>query len=1609
MLLKADGPIHLFFRKCREVTVGDLKTAVSDMLNILLVFLRKRSRSRALRIYTKDLMAQCQRIATGKGHGTVKVLAIELLTRMVDKRDGFETTDEEAKAIYDKFMEQYTMSSVRPTAKQRIVELLGTIAKNYPQLVDGKEANSKLKRWCFQGLNHESKRHFADAELSLVTGYLTCIDILLYRQEEEEQMGISKEEAFVILQPQSPEVQQLFNHILIIITTSKDTNRYQAVIAALSLFKNHCEMFSKLLMDRYVNLYRELHYWATHYNSTCYKFGLGAFEEFLRQLSVVLFHNIHGDREKAIARDLVAQFGQTLLKADSLDSIYEVSVAIRGVGYFSKVFYALENEPDIKIDMYQWRNNLVRISNWFYSETNKNQKEYIRHLPAFIKAYASFAEVQDNIPVDLMQTLQLMCDIFILSFAEMSGYHRRNGSFYIQQLFSMIFNKNKGVFLQFIDGFFEKALICTCTNIHQPDKEDRPAYTELLYFWKVVLELMTDDTRVIKLEIDTQKEDAEIEADDIFKLYNQRTVITNPNELSRIMYDTFISTTLKLIKSFNLKLKNIALTEADLKMEESEQENIQILSKSLRPINQKDFVLFQNLVDFWCTLLKEIDNTYMIHWVHIISTQLIELSTIHQLVSGFYRILAEVLIICEQQNFFRGCKAYNDALKENVNINIEKGMPAEYSTYIIVQEFLKEVWHRLQQFTDELLASCLRLILAYPVEFFDIEELITPLEKALRLGITYHPLATIAMNSLDKLLDPTFRYEISSKFLSCILPCINEYLLVGVISFENDDSIGSSSNNKKKYKTPTASERRYRSVHLKMTSEQIGVIKRNYSSLPELQRRMMQFLGRLGGKNKQLLITQQEGQEQGQENENDNARILSWDTTKKIKLRIPFRTMKVDIYLDEYLPRICELAESSPDRKIKVAACELLHGLVVYMVGNSAFTPRKSKRSEESDYHKFYSRLFPVMLNLAIDADQVTRDMFRVLNSQVIHWLTNNAHYENPETIVLLHTLLDAACQTDAGLREYSAKCIQEFVEWSIKQTPRTTDSVHNIRSLLKRLYNLMASPNASKRFGAALVFNNMYRFFREEETLVNMYTFEILGQLFLNLKIAEVDHPSIGTREQIIEAINHIKRILRQKIDLFMTDNDRRPFIGSDEVVDLPSLVEWTFKESGSLQRTYAKVCINFFNEFAKLLPGIKETHQWLSNQDEKLIETVFLNKHLDLLSDTAPTVFVRQPDGEKDREKNIKATIDAYSNWIKQMNATVDGFVWLVERKIVSPQQLLIQSLSCSSRLFQVVREFFAKRPDTYLKGILEQSVSEKGTILSIYVYVVVRLIYFFDLIFNHDNECFEYATQHAADVLFHEILMNTVAETLLLPKQISERIQTYQGNAVTQSSTKRIYDIGKKYIITMTNKSCQKFEEYLVIAAANIIKSFNIDLISRTEGTTDRSLLIETVQSVDGIQFLQSIHLLEPVCKKMRSIVKNYPRDVQAYYTKLFEYFLTNCYGSQDPLQIQFMGKLVCICFGNEQFARNHAEALLAFSGPLTHLSDSEKLEMVRKYDDFFVESITRNFNVFSRIFKANITNTIVRDYLTLLFDYLMINRLRIRKSVWQITDYPTIQVS
>jgi hypothetical protein len=201
---------------------------------------------------------------------------------------------------------------------------------------------------------------------------------------------------------------------------------------------------------------------------------------------------------------------------------------------------------------------------------------------------------------------------------------------------------------------------------------------------------------------------------------------------------------------------------------------------------------------------------------------------------------------------------------------------------------MKDILHKSQQFKDELLASCLHLILSYPIEFFDLTELVAPLKTALHFGISYSPLAVAALDTLEKLQDPETNMDTDSAFLCSVLPSINEYLIVKVHS--NQETLQDINESKKRFKVRSANQRQYTVNRNDMSSDEVGVTDSSYTSLEELQLQMMRYLGRLGAKSKQMLQSSKERDD-----------VISWDPKKHLKIDVPFPNSKVEVSMGNLL------------------------------------------------------------------------------------------------------------------------------------------------------------------------------------------------------------------------------------------------------------------------------------------------------------------------------------------------------------------------------------------------------------------------------------------------------------------------------------------------------------------------------------------------------------------------------------------------------------------------------------------------------------------------------------------------------------------------------------
>ena len=113
-----------------------------------------------------------------------------------------------------------------------------------------------------------------------------------------------------------------------------------------------------------------------------------------------------------------------------------------------------------------------------------------------------------------------------------------------------------------------------------------------------------------------------------------------------------------------------------------------------------------------------------------------------------------------------------------------------------------------------------------------------------------------------------------------------------------------------------------------------------------------------------------------------------------------------------------------------------------------------------------------------------------------------------------------------------------------------------NIKSLLKRLYSLAHHPNPYKRLGSALTFKQIYRFFREDSALVDVFVLEMLHNNIFSLRLAHDDDPSLATAQLGASVIRSLAHVATRHSQMLLKHNKSRR-----EHTDLEDFVEWLFK----------------------------------------------------------------------------------------------------------------------------------------------------------------------------------------------------------------------------------------------------------------------------------------------------------------------------------------------------------------------------------------------------------------------------------------------------------------
>eukprot|EP00069_Balaena_mysticetus_P017385 bmy_10601T0 len=950
------------------------------------------------------------------------------------------------------------------------------------------------------------------------------------------------------LSPDPQTSREIFDFALKAICPQIDLKRYAVPLAGLSIFTLHASQFSTCLLDNYVSLFEILSKWCSHTNVELKKAAYSALESFLKQLSFMVTNNAETHRSKL--RYFMEQFYGIIRNVDANSK--DLSIAVRGYGLFAGPCKVI-NPEDVG---FMFVELVQRCRQLFLTETD-TAEDHVYQMPSFLQSVASVLLHLDTVPEVHMPVLEHLVVVQIDSFPQYSPKMQLVCCKAIVKVFLALAEKGP-VLWNCISTMVHQGLIRICSKPvilrkgAEPESEDRRGSGEVRTGkWRV--STYKDYLDLFRNLLSCDQMMDSLLADEAFLFVN-----SSLPSLNRLLYDEFVKSVLKIIEKLDLTLEKQSVGEQE---DENEAAGVWVIPTSdpaanLHPAKPKDFSAFINLVEFCREILPEKHVEFFEPWVCSFAYELILQSTRLPFISGFYKLLSIAVRNAKKIKYFEGVgpKSQKQSPED----------PEKSVCFALFAKFGKEVSVKMKQYKDELLASCLTFVLSLPHDIIelDVRAYVPALQMAFKLGLSYTPLAEVGLNALEEWSVYIGKHVIQPYYKD-ILPSLDGYLKTSALSDETRNNWEVSALSRAAQKGFTRDVLK----HLKRTK---NISSHEALSLEEIRVQVVQVLGRLGGQISKNLITAVSPEERAK-------RCVAWDRERRLGFAVPFADMKPIIHLDPFLPRVTELALSAGDRQTKVAACELLHSIVMFMLGKATQMPDSGLGPPPM--YQLYKRTFPVLLRLACDVDQVPRQLYEPLVMQLIHWFTNNKKFESQDTVALLETILDGIVDpADSTLRDFCGRCIQEFLKWSIKQTTpqQQENSPVNTKSLFKRL---------------------------EEESLVEQFVFEALVTYVESLALAHADERSLGTVQQCCDAIDHLGRIVEKKHVSLNKAKKRRCPRGFPPTASLclSDVVQWLFANCGRPQTECRHKSIELFYKFVPLLPGNKCPSLWLRDLVQK------------------------------------------------------------------------------------------------------------------------------------------------------------------------------------------------------------------------------------------------------------------------------------------------------------------------------------------------------------------------------------------------------------------------
>lgn len=511
-------------------------------------------------------------------------------------------------------------------------------------------------------------------------------------------------------------------------------------------------------------------------------------------------------------------------------------------------------------------------------------------------------------------------------------------------------------------------------------------------------------------------------------------------EICKEIYNLFVRNLFAAIDQLDFSTRKRTFLEANTNVET--EFFFSDPSLDLEPIRPQNFQILYNLVQFYGDVISshtdDILQRSFAEWLEHWLEKSIQLSQKHSLISGFLQLIEIALKVINRLGIVE---------KSTEHHEITEPLQFFISTMLFV---------RCVQSSGELQISCLQLIFEVPTLILrDFIVQLTPifvLGFSLGRGMIF--LANLALTSFEKIIDSLANDpKTRRKLLEDVLPSLETFL-------SSRDAIESKAKPSKNKKAT------------------------NETDLMRFKKRILLFLGQFEPEESQLILAKFE------------QKLVRDHVTNVLKIKLECNSEKFPmVYLDDTVARVVELAMTSSERATRISACELLHGLVLYFMGKNLDGPNTLP---------VWQDLCDKLIVLGADKDLTVRNLFEPLLMQMMHYFATQEKILSSMTTAVVKSVMSMICYPgNSGVQDLSARLLREFILWVNKQNRRNNVIASPVQlvDLFHEMRKMSIETNETRRMGATLAFNNIYRIIRENQELIDTYWIYLLDVFATNFK----------------------------------------------------------------------------------------------------------------------------------------------------------------------------------------------------------------------------------------------------------------------------------------------------------------------------------------------------------------------------------------------------------------------------------------------------------------------------------------------------------------------------